>query len=516
MWEFLLAGCAVFFISSGAAAAESFRQSVVKVYVTQNGMDYYHPWQSKGSRSGSGSGFIIDGNRILTNAHVVGDATFIQVRKESDPRKYPARIVAIGYDCDLAEIKVDDPAFFSDTVPLTLGGLPESQDNVTVLGFPTGGDKLSITEGVVSRVEVVPYTESDKRLLAVQIDAAINPGNSGGPVILDGKLVGVAMQVRRKSQNIGYMIPVPILQHFLTDLKDGTYDGFPQLGIAYHDTENTALREYYGAGNLNGGVLVSWVQPFSSADGVLKAGDWVYEIGGVPIGVDGTFEFRSDERLRLSYLIHSKQLGETIPIKFIRDKKELTRQVKLRDVPGLVKGAHYFKKPPYYLYGGFLFTVLSRDLLESWGSKWWEKAPLDFMQYLLSDGRLNLERKKDIVVLLRVFPDISNMGYHGHENEVISRFNGQPIDSFEQFVKMLENNKNEFSIFETSDKFKIIARSRNIPRVTRAVMERNSIPRRFSPDVARWLHGQRPLTRDTLKSAPRGPEGADPAGPSRQ
>ena len=162
----------------------------------------------------------------MTNAHVVADHTFIQVRKESSPEKYVARVESIGHDCDLAVLAVDDPNFFKDITPLEFGDLPQLQDSVVVIGFPLGGDKISITEGVVSRVEIVPYVRSAKKLLAVQIDAAINPGNSGGPVIRQGKIVGIAMQAITSSQNIGYMIPMPVITHFLDDLKDKEYAGF--------------------------------------------------------------------------------------------------------------------------------------------------------------------------------------------------------------------------------------------------------------------------------------------------
>src|SRR4029077_15049312 len=115
---------------------------------------------------------------------------------------------------------------FEGTTPLEIGELPNLQDVVVALGYPTGGDKLSITEGVVSRVEIIPYTQSARKLLAVQIDAAINPGNSGGPILKNGKLVGIAMQVMTNSQNIGYMIPTPVINHFLDDFADNKYDGF--------------------------------------------------------------------------------------------------------------------------------------------------------------------------------------------------------------------------------------------------------------------------------------------------
>jgi len=178
-------------LSVSAAAADFKTDSVVKVFATRNTIDYINPWQSKGVQEITGSGCIIQGNRILTNAHVVNQNTFIQVRRESSQKKYIAKVETIGNDCDLATLQVEDPEFFKGVSPLEIGELPYLQDTVAVIGFPMGGDKLSISQGVVSRMESMTYINSNQRLLAVQIDAAINPGNSGGPAINNGKIVGL-------------------------------------------------------------------------------------------------------------------------------------------------------------------------------------------------------------------------------------------------------------------------------------------------------------------------------------
>ena len=136
--------CLIFTAAKSAVGSE-LRDSVVKVFVTSNSIDFYRPWQTKGNKHSTGSGCILDGNRILTNAHVVDDHTFIQVRKNSDPKKYTAKLVAIGHDSDLALLSVDDPEFFKGTHPLNLGKLPKLQDTVSVIGYPIGGDKISIT-----------------------------------------------------------------------------------------------------------------------------------------------------------------------------------------------------------------------------------------------------------------------------------------------------------------------------------------------------------------------------------
>ncbi|MCA9402644.1 MAG: trypsin-like peptidase domain-containing protein [Candidatus Omnitrophica bacterium] len=490
MINFILRGilfCAVVFAAAPAYCGQPV-ESVVKIFVTSNRMDFYRPWQSHGISSSSGSGAIISGNRILTNAHVVKDQTFIQVKKHGDPKKYTAQVLAIGNDCDLALLKVEHESFFDGTKALSFGGLPELQDTVTVLGYPRGGEKLSITEGVVSRIEVTTYAQSARQLLALQIDAAINPGNSGGPVLQDGKIVGIAMQALNAGQNIGYMIPVPIIDHFFADLEDGAFDGFPMVGINYMNTENGNMRDFYGIPE-NGGVLVTRILPYSSADGLLLEGDVILAIDGVEIGEDGTFDFRDSERLDMPHLISRKQIGEDITFSVIRNKQAQDVVIKITPFTPMVPYPEQFEKPTYYIFGGMVFTVLSTDLLQSWGKDWWQKAPVNLNYWVVGDGRQNDEKAKDLVVLLNVLSDDINVGYHGQGNVIITKVNGEAFQSFEEFAKLIVKSKTSkpFTIIEAISGTQYILRNDNIDAIDQAIIERNNIPAQYSADVAAWL-----------------------------
>lgn len=482
---------ACFFISAMIAttvsAATNFRDSVVKIFVTSNQVDFMKPWQSVGSRSSSGSGCVIAGNHILTNAHVVANSTFIQVRKESSPKKYTAQVAAIGHDCDLAVLTVDDPDFFNDVVPIPFGELPELRDMVTVIGFPLGGDKLSITEGVVSRIEVIPYAQSAQQLLGVQIDAAINPGNSGGPVLRDGKLIGVVMQLMSSSQNIGYMIPMPIVEHFLTDQKDGGYSGFPILGVEYSTTENEALRSFYGLNDDGGGVLIVNILPFSTADGLLQGDDILLAVDGIPIEEDGTFEFRRNERLAFSHLINQKQVGEKMTLTIFRDGQPLNVDRSLTAAVHLVPPPNMVAQPPYYIYGGLVFTVLTTDLLTSWGDRWWERAPFNFLDYLAGQGRLNADRREQVVVLLDILPDDINVGYTDFSQQVIVSVNEHPFSSFKEFIALIQKNDDDYTVFSVWDGSKIVIPRKDIEKITDKILLRNNIPTRFSDVVEQWF-----------------------------
>ena len=132
----------------------------------------------------------------MTNAHVISWDKEILVRRYQDPRPYVAKVEFVGYDCDLALLAVEDESFFDGMEALGFGDLPKVRSSVITYGYPAGGEQISYTRGVVSRIEMQTYVHIGNRtLLGVQTDAAINPGNSGGPVLdKDFRVMGVALR----------------------------------------------------------------------------------------------------------------------------------------------------------------------------------------------------------------------------------------------------------------------------------------------------------------------------------
>lgn len=203
--------------------------AVVKVFCVHTEPNFSLPWQRKRQYSSSSSGFIIAGRRVLTNAHSVEHHTQVKLKKRGSDTKYLATVLTIGTECDIALLTVNDDEFWDGVSPVEFGDLPALQDAVTVVGYPIGGDTISVTSGVVSRIEILSYVHGSTELLGVQIDAAINSGNSGGPAFGDkGKCVGIAFQSLKHEdvENIGYVIPTPVILHFIRDYeKNGEYTG---------------------------------------------------------------------------------------------------------------------------------------------------------------------------------------------------------------------------------------------------------------------------------------------------
>src|SRR5438132_543287 len=201
----------------------SVENSVVKVFATVAHPDLYRPWTKQAPTEIVGSGTVIQGKRILTNAHVVLYASQVEIQANQAGDKIAATVEAITPGIDLAVLKLDDAKFFDSHPPIAQRKrLPDPKEAVLVYGYPTGGTSLSITKGIVSRIEFTNYSMSVPGL-RIQIDAALNPGNSGGPAMVGDEVIGLAFQHLAGAQNIGYIIPCEEIELFLKDIADGSY-----------------------------------------------------------------------------------------------------------------------------------------------------------------------------------------------------------------------------------------------------------------------------------------------------
>ncbi len=415
------------------------KDSIVKIFTTAVTYNYDSPWQTSGSTEGTGSGSIISGHRILTNAHVVSNATFIEVKKNGDPRRFVAQVLAVSHDSDLALLQVENESFFKDTKPLTFGPLPKLLDEVVVYGYPEGGSGLSVTRGVTSRIEVTQYAHSRLMLLGVQIDAAINAGNSGGPVILDNKIVGVATQTKVDAENIGYIVPVPIIEHFLADLKDGQYDGFPDDGITTQPLENQTFRDSLQLPDAETGVYVYEVVPGGSTDGTLKPGDVLLSIDNNNVANDGSVVLRPDLRVQYDYYFSARQIGEKAEITLWRDGQKISLSIPLihkRGDSSPIKPPQYDSPPEYIILAGVILTPLTYDYLKTWGEEFEKSAPPRLSKYLYKKRAVAEEQ---VVIINGLLSSQMTAGYQNiATDERVISINGQSFANFKILDELID------------------------------------------------------------------------------
>jgi S1-C subfamily serine protease len=437
------------------AAPPEISNSVLRIEVFQSRYDWTSPWRSDPGHTVAGSGFVIADGRILTNAHVVSDAHQITVKRPDVAEPAVATIEAIGHDCDLAILRVADKNFLKGVRPLKLGDeVPLLRSQVVTYGYPVGGTEVSNTAGIVSRVELQQYvhTLTDSHL-AVQTDAAINPGNSGGPVIQDGKVVGVAFQSLSAQQSIGYFIPIPVIRHFLADLKDGHYDGFPDDGVSTLKMVSRALRRDRGVPAEKSGVVVQEVFPGGTGDGLLQPGDVLMAVDGVPIADDGRIAVGA-HHVQFDYLFDQKQVGDPVTVKVWRAGKELTLSGKSRRILQADQvRISYDKRPRYLVYGGMLFMPLDLTLLSVLQAKqqlnWSAEIRADMLWNLLFRGKEQTATfARETVVMVHIFrhPVNSQMSWTGPI--VVSKVNGRAIQNLKELADSLAANQGKFQTLE--------------------------------------------------------------------
>ncbi len=421
--------------------SKDVKDAIVKIYVFHAVPDYQNPWSMRGTFQTTGSGCIIKGKKILTNAHVVGDETFIQVRRYGQARRVPAKVLSVSHAADIALLTVDDEDFFEGGAELDFGDLPRAQQEVLVYGFPMGGDTMSITKGVVSRVEHQVYAHSGCNFLTCQIDAAINPGNSGGPALVSNRIVGVAMQGIGQADNIGYIVPAPIIQHFMTDIADGQYDGFPSLGVVLEGMENPDMKKKYEMGEKQTGMLVFKVVRGSPAEGTIREGDVLLAVEGHLVADDGTVEFRDKERTSLSYYVQAHQLGEPLTADILRGGKKESVTVKLSraiEKDWLIPLDQYDVLPRYFFYGGLVFCPLTVNYLKSWGHDWPDTAPEEFVAML--NFNFLTDERDEVVILEKILAADVNQGYQDFGNWIVTAVNGQEIHNLSDLIRIVETD----------------------------------------------------------------------------
>lgn len=447
---------------------------VVRIFATTQDPDYDCPWQARSPSSSTGSGVVIGPGEILTGAHVVANATFLQVQKQSTPDKAVARVKRVSHDCDLALLEIVDPdGFLDDIHPAAIGELPALHAEVAVVGYPVGGEEISVTKGVVSRIEVQHYSHSDRHLLAVTVDAAINAGNSGGPVFADGKVAGIAFQKLSGTEAIGEMVPTPLIRAFLDGGRLGRRPDVPAFGVATQNLENRLLHRELGLTPDRSGVLVVRVEHGGSADGVLQPRDVLHAIDGVAIANNGTVQYLGRHRTRFEAVLTGKYVGDVVTLEITRDRKPLVLQATLRPRVRLVQRPTYDTRPAYFVYGGFVFQPLTQDFLATW-NEWWNKAPKEFLYHYYYG--LRTAERREIVIITQVLADEINVGYaHLHSEGVITVDGKVPID-MAAFVEQLDA-ADGISEIVTSSGGVIMLDATRVRAAMPRILERYRIPR---------------------------------------
>ncbi|TGL64080.1 S1C family serine protease [Leptospira sarikeiensis] len=384
-----------------------------------------------------GSGFIVSGNRILTNAHVISESKYLKVKRFNSSKYYNAKVEFIGFDCDLALISVEDEEFFSGVEPLELSEeSPSLGSNLLMLGYPEGVENLTLENGLVNRVERIRYsfTGLDYRKV-IRVSANILPGYSGGPAVQNGKVAGIIFEVSQVQGNTAYLIPPEVIQHFLKDIQDGQYDGFPFVGFTFQNGNSESVKKYLGIPQNLQGVLINKVYPNSSFSDVLQTDDFLYKIDEAYVNNEGgLLEFTGRT---IVDLIEPGFVGQKLTLYFYRNGKNYKIQAELKKTDSLE--LYRDRQIRNFLGAGLLFQPVNRALFGK-ESQRVETALRYHYSYFIQDDLFKFTERD--LILTTIFPDPLNSKYLNYRFKILESINGKTpanISEFRDYWKKYSN-----------------------------------------------------------------------------
>ncbi len=473
---------------SPAEAKDEIRDSVVKVHVTQRFPSFTQPWTKASPRKSAGSGVVIEGNRILTNAHVVIYADQIFVQPNQSTEKLSARVAAMSPGMDLAVITLDDESFFKGRRALPLAkGIPDIRDKVNCYGYPIGGAQQSVTEGIISRIEFAGFYCMVNGL-RIQVDAALNPGNSGGPAVSGGKIVGLVYSILSGAENIGYLVAADEIAAFLADIKDGKYDGKPRMFDALQSAENEALRAKLGLKKGTGGVMVN--EPYrTEGDYPLRRWDVITHIGEHAIDNQGNVQVKDDLRLGFRYYTAKLARNGKVPLRVVRDKKPIGVDLPVSPDCDLLlpflKGTY----PSHFVLGPMVFSNATQELAA--------KLPSSVMtatQNPIMTRRFDppaFEGEQLVALGPRLFPHRISKGYSSASFAVVEKINDAKVKNLRHLVELFRKVEGEFVTIELAGKYEtLVFRRKELFDSTEEILENEGIRKQVSDDLREVWKGK--------------------------
>ena len=269
-------------------------------------------------RGGSGSGVIIRADGIvLTNAHVVGNATRVEVSL-ADGRELPGTVVGRDRSVDIAVVRI--AAANLPVAPLGDSDKLEVGQMAIAIGNPLGLER-TVTRGIVSALNRDPRGVPLAGGL-IQTDAAINPGNSGGPLLdSSGAVIGINTAILAGATGLGFAVPINLANDSAQQLIATGRVRRAYLGVQFDDIDDNLAR--YFALPVRQGVLITYVHPGSpAAQAGLRRGDIVVRMGTTTIATGGD----------LRRALRARRPGDTITLDTIADRGRQTITLRLGEI----------------------------------------------------------------------------------------------------------------------------------------------------------------------------------------
>ncbi len=451
-------------IRSGLIDVPTAATSVVRVHATNQGYNFVRPWEKQEASRRSGLGAVLEGNRVLVTAELVENHTYIELELADTGEKAPARIVGLDYEVNLALLEPFDPEskILARMKPLALDTGAGPGDRLEVWQLEDNGTAAS-TDGTLIKVGVGRYFVEGSFFLTYVLRGSLQYRTSSFtlPVVRNGKLAGLLLSYDSKEQTSD-VLPAPVIRHFLEDLEDGTYDGFPNLGLSYAPTLDEQLRKFAGLNGHEGGIYVRRVSRHGAASSAgIEPDDVILSIDGHPIDSRGNYDHPEYGKLNFSHLVRGDaQVGQKVPIRLIRKGEEVNLDLELTRKPPesyQIDPYMFDRGPRFLISGGLIFQELTLPYLKAWGEQWINRAPFKLV-YAHANQELLEEEGEDgkVVILSAVILTPATVGYEQIGNIIVTKVNDRPIRAIKDLKEALASPTDGIHKIEFDDFPKVI------------------------------------------------------------
>lgn len=469
---------------------------IVSIRVTSQSFDAILPWNKNSEDSVQGNGAVLEGQRLVTTADLVKNANLLEVRKFGRYPDYPARAILIDYDLNLALLEVDDPEFWQGLQPLPLADRPVASGAFAINRWRAGG-RFERARG-----EVVDYMVSTSPFGLMEFPMMRGTTAMGGlgwgeVLTSSGRIIGMIASHGQQNFNAinSDMIKLLALAEAKSPKSNRETDSttastfssygsslFAHRGFAWQRLNQTHLRTSLQLGEAKTGILIRRLFPGGTGSKELQQGDILHRINGYDVDPEGRIDHPAYGRLLFSGALN-ETLNPVLQVEIQRDGQRLQLELertRFSELDYRIDPPRYDRAKDYEVFGGLVLQELSLDYLRAWGKDWREKAPSRLViEYSLKSLRDKEEKPEKVLIVSRVLPEPSNLGYEDVDNTIIRQVNGRAVHSLEEFreaIAMPVEGYHLIDLMPGQGRGRLVYSAANVDATNARVKERYGIP----------------------------------------
>lgn len=404
------------------------KNSTVLIRNNMRTIDWNNPKDSIDSGIGSGSGFFIDKNHILTNYHVISNYSSLTIKlpNVNSSKNYECEVISVYPELDIALLRIKN---YESKYYLELSTSNEDSligSKAYAVGYPLGMEQIKVSAGIINGVQ-------DGYL---QIDTPVNPGNSGGPLINENmKVIGIIFATLMFTDNIGFSIPITYVNNLLDQMKSPPIIPYiiykPSLGLSYSNTSDKYMNIL---GLCNSGVTVDQVLENGPVSKNIKQGDIMCSIDNINIDNFGNL-YLNDKKYNIDEYLFFKKPNSTIKIKYISNNKINEDEINLENkIYEKISILHYpFDKVDYFEYNGFIFMNLTLNHIIN-----------NIYNLEIKEGNLRFIEKGKVILTKKYINNGKNTDLNNTINPpiIIKKINGKEVFNLDDVREHYNNYEN--------------------------------------------------------------------------